>query len=94
MLNHQRRLTLMRPTAAPTATQLRVVLTPRVLLLQPCRYEQGDDARMLNCLTSSSVVRSVAIDDGWSPRSMLRTIARRTPASRMLTTRGVSSFND
>ena len=56
------------------------ILTLHILPLQPCRYEQGDDARMLNCLTSSSVVRSVAIDDGWSPRSMLRTIARRTPA--------------
>ena len=38
MLNHQRRLTLPRPTAAPTATQLRVVLTLRLLLLQ--REEQ------------------------------------------------------
>ena len=34
MLNHQRELTLPRPTAAPTATQLRVVLTPHLLLLQ------------------------------------------------------------
>ena len=34
MLNHQRRLTLLRPSAAPTATQLRVVLTLHVLLLQ------------------------------------------------------------
>ena len=31
MSNHQRRLALPRPTAAPTATQLRVVLTLRVL---------------------------------------------------------------
>ena len=30
MLNHQRRLTLPRPTAAPTATQLCVVLTLRL----------------------------------------------------------------
>ena len=34
MLNHQRRLTLLRPSAAPTATQLRVVVTLHVLLLQ------------------------------------------------------------
>ena len=34
MLNHPRRLTLPRPTAAPTATQLRVVLTLHLLLLQ------------------------------------------------------------
>ena len=34
MLNHQRRLTLPRPTAAPTVTQLRVVLTLHVLFVQ------------------------------------------------------------
>ena len=34
MLNHQRRLPLPRPTAAPTATRLRVVLTLHLLLLQ------------------------------------------------------------
>ena len=34
MLNHQRRLTLPRPTAALTATQLRVVLTLHLLPLQ------------------------------------------------------------
>ena len=34
MLNHQRELTLPRPTAAPTATQLRAFLTLHVLLLQ------------------------------------------------------------
>ena len=34
MLNRQRRLTLARPTAAPTATQLRAVLTLHLLLLQ------------------------------------------------------------
>ena len=34
MLNHQRRHTLSRPTAAPTATQLRVVLTQHLLPLQ------------------------------------------------------------
>ena len=37
MLNHQRRLTLSRPTAAPTATQLRGVETLRLLLLQAFR---------------------------------------------------------
>ena len=37
MLNHQRRLTLLRPSAAPTATQLRAVLTLHVLLLQERR---------------------------------------------------------
>ena len=34
MLNHQHRLTLPRSTAAPAATQLRVVLTLHLLLLQ------------------------------------------------------------
>ena len=34
MLHHQRRLPLPRPTAALTATQLRVVLTLHLLLLQ------------------------------------------------------------
>ena len=34
MLNHQRRLTLPRSTAAPTATQLRLVVTLHLLLLQ------------------------------------------------------------
>ena len=44
MLNHQRRLTLPRPTAAPTATQLRAVLTLHLLLLQ------AQDTNGLNAL--------------------------------------------
>ena len=74
MLNHQRRLTLPRSTAAPTATQLRLVVTLHLLLLQ--EFASALRARVVNSsggggvevgeanLTSSRETRAVLLRGG------------------------------
>jgi Ca2+-binding EF-hand superfamily protein len=56
--------------------------TPSDLLpvaLQPCNYEQGDDANMLHILTSPEVAHTHYVADEWSVTTILNIVARSDP---------------
>eukprot|EP01050_Picozoa_sp_SAG11_P001055 SAG11_NODE_43_length_20795_cov_11.860456_3_plen_1106_part_00 len=57
--------------------------TPSDLLpleLQPCNYEQGDDANMLHVLTSTEVVHAFSVEvSPWSVKTLLDAVARAEP---------------
>ena len=108
MLNHQRRLTLPRPTTAPTATQLRVVLTLHALPLQPLgEPENGPEPQPEPEATQGrkADIREPRFSDqrggkGWGAHwggladSDPPYVNPTTKYARMLHARGVSSFHD
>ena len=56
--------------------------TPSSLLpleMGECAYQKGDDAKMLRTLSDPAVVSHHAVDDGWSPASLLKSVAALRP---------------
>ena len=52
---------------------------PRVGSFGRCVYQQGDDAQMLSCLTSPTVVSSSFVPSDWSVTGMLDGVANAQP---------------